>query len=461
MRKTMKNKQTLSRRNFLQMSASCGASLGMLAALGRFNSAEAQTAQNYKALVCLFMFGGNDGHNLVVPTGGAQYSAYQTARGGVALPPGQILGINDAQQGAFGLHYAMPEMQTLYQQGYLAVLANVGVLVRPTTYNDYQTSNQLPTNLRSHSDQVVQMQTGYPNASGATGWGGRTVDLMQTANANTSFPVSISMNGNSQFCAGALVQGANLQPGNYLSQNAMSLWPATAGAARASAQQQMVTQVGGNQMVDAANKAMADALQLGPLLQAASGNPAFTTVFPNTQIGNQLKEIARFISLRSQINAGRQVFFCGLGGFDTHSGQSYQQWYLLQQVSQALAAFYNATAEMGVANQVTAFTLSDFGRTLQSSGSGSDHGWGNHHLVVGGAVQGGRLYGQFPLMTNYANFNATHEDYADNRGVMLPGLSLSQYGATLAKWFGASDGQLDGLFPTLPNFGVRDLGFLA
>ncbi|MBI3652836.1 MAG: DUF1501 domain-containing protein [Acidobacteria bacterium] len=457
----MKTKQTISRRHFLQMSASCGVSLGMLAALGQLRTAQAQTAQNYKALVCLFLLGGNDGHNLVVPTSAAQYNAYTTARGGLALPPAQILGISDPVQGAFGLHYAMPEMQTLYQQGHLAIVANVGVLARPTTYHDYQTANQLPTNLRSHSDQVVQMQTGFPNASGATGWGGRAVDVLQSLNTGTAFPVSISMNGNAQFCAGALVQGANLQPGNYLSQNAMSLWPASAGQARATAQQQIVTLSGSNQMVNAANKTMADALQLGPLLQAAAGNPAFTTMFPNTAIGNQLKEIARFISLRSQTGAGRQVFFCGLGGFDTHSGQSYQQWFLLQQVSQALAAFYNATAEMGVANQVTAFTLSDFGRTLQPSGSGSDHGWGNHHLLVGGAVNGGRMYGTFPLMTNYANFNATHEDYADNRGTMLPGVSLAQYGATLAKWFGASDAQLDGLFPILPGFAVRDVGFLA
>lgn len=457
----MKTKQTISRRNFLQLSASAGASLGMLAALGQFNKAQAQTPQNYKALVCLFMFGGNDGHNMVVPVSNTQYAAYTTARGSLALPPTQILGINDPVQGAFGLHYGLPELQTIYLQGRMAILANVGMLVRPTSYADYQVSNQLPTNLRSHSDQVVQMQTGFPNSSGGTGWGGRTVDLMQSYNASTNFPVSISMNGNSQFCAGALVQGANLQPGNYLNQNAMSLWPASAGQARAAAQQQIVTQAGGNQIINAANKAMADALQLNPLLQAAAGNPAFTTPFPNTQIGNQLKEIARFIGLRAQLGAGRQVFFCGLGGFDTHSGQSYQQWYLLQQVSQALAAFYNSTVEMGVANQVTSFTLSDFGRSLQPSGSGSDHGWGNHHFVIGGAVNGGRIYGNFPLMTNYASFNATNDDYADNRGVMLPGLSLSQYGATLAKWFGASDAQLDGVFSTLPNFATRDLGFMA
>jgi uncharacterized protein (DUF1501 family) len=304
------------------------------------------------------------------------------------------------------------------------------------------------------------MQTGYPNASGATGWGGRSVDLMQNYNANTTFPVSISMSGVAQFCSGAVVQAASLQPGNYLNQDAMSLWPASAAQARALAQQQIVGQTGGNQMVQAANKAMADALQLNPLLQATANNPPFATVFPQTQIGNQLKEVARFIGLRSQFNAGRQVFFCSLGGFDTHSGQSYQQWYLLQQLSQALSAFYNATAEMGVADSVTAFTLSDFGRTLQPSGSGSDHGWGNHHLIVGGAVNGGKIHGRFPLMTNYANFNATNDDYADNRGTMLPNVSLAQYGATLAKWFGAADAQLDGLFSTLPSFATRDLGFM-
>ena len=174
-----------------------------------------------------------------------------------------------------------------------------------------------------------------------------------------------------------------------------------------------------------------------------------------------MKEIARIISLRSQTGAGRQVFFASLGGFDTHGGQAYQHWALLQQVSQAMAALYNATVEMGIADKVTSFTLSDFGRTLQPSGSGSDHGWGSHHFIVGGAVSGGQIYGRFPLMTNYSNFNATNDDYADARGVMLPQVGLAQYGATLAKWFGAADAQLDTVFPTLANFGVRDLGFMG
>ena len=167
------------------------------------------------------------------------------------------------------------------------------------------------------------------------------------------------------------------------------------------------------------------------------------------------------MSLNGQLGVGRQVFFCGLGGFDTHAGQPYQQWDLLQQTSKALDAFYAALSAWGMDSQVTVFTMSDFGRTLQPSGSGTDHGWGNHHLVLGGAVNGGRIYGRFPLMTNYPNFNALADDYADTRGTMLPSTSLAQYGATLARWFGATDSQLNAIFPQLATFATRDLGFLS
>lgn len=448
----------ISRRNFMQL----GAGFGMLAALGQLKTAQAAVQQDYKALVCLFMFGGNDGHNAVVPLSSAQYSAYQSARGGLALSPSQLLGINDATQGAFGLHSAMPEMQTLYNQGKAGILANVGMLVQPTTWQQYQSGVQLPTQLRSHSDQVVQMQTGYPNTGGSTGWGGRVADLMQSANGATAFPTSISLGGSALFCSGNQVAGLNLQPGNLFDQSAFSIYPPAAGAARDTAQNSIITQDTGNTLTNASNGVIGTARRLNPLLRAAAGNPSFTTPFPSTALGNQLKEIARIISVRSQTQVSRQVFFASLGGFDTHSGQSYQQGFLLQQVSAALAAFYNATAEMGIANNVTAFTLSDFGRTLQPSGTGTDHGWGSHHFVVGGAVSGGRIYGTFPSMTAYAQAasNQATADYADSRGTLLPRLSLTQYGATLARWFGASDFQLDALFPTLPNFATRDLGFV-
>ena len=457
----MTPEQGFSRRRFLGL----GASLGMLAALGKIDLAEA-AATDYKALVCVFLFGGNDGHNMVVPLQSAQYSAYQAARGALALPQAQLLPVTDPVLGPFGLHYAMPEMQALFNAGRLAIAANVGMLVQPTTYGNLATSGfPLPLNLRSHSDQVVQMQAGFPNSGNGTGWGGRTLDLMQSAaygyNTSTTFPTSVAMRAPALFCSGSTVQSLALQPGNYLAQQAMSLYPASAGTARAAAQQQIVTTDSGNAIVNAANKVMADAVALSPQLQAAANAVTFAKPFPSTQLGNELREIARVISLQSSLGIGRQVFFTSLGGFDTHGGQSYQQWFLLQQVSQALDAFYAATVQLGVQDQVTSFTLSDFGRTLQPSGSGCDHGWGNHHLVLGGAVHGGQIYGRFPLMTNYANFNSSADDYADARGVMLPASSLSQDGATLAKWFGAAtNAQLDGLFPNLGSFPTRDLGFV-
>ncbi|MBI3796244.1 MAG: DUF1501 domain-containing protein [Deltaproteobacteria bacterium] len=397
-----------------------------------------------------------------VPLTGPQYSAYQSARGALALPQAQLLGITDPSLGAFGLHYALPELQALFNRGKLAILANVGVLVQPTAYQDLaDPSFSLPTNLRSHADQIVLMQTGYPNASGSSGWGGRTLDQLQTYNANTSFPIAIAMNSPAIYCVGSLTQGVSLQPGNALVQDAFGIYPPAAAQARATAQQQIVTASSGNALIDAANKVMASALTLSPLLQSAAGSTVFPQPFPATEIGDQLQEIAHIISLNSQLSVGRQVFFCSLGGFDTHGGQAYQQWDLLQQVSKALDAFFAAMSAWGIENQVTAFTLSDFGRTLQPSGAGSDHGWGNHHVILGGAVLGGKIYGRFPVMTNYNNFNASADDYADNRGVMLPSTSLVQYGATLAKWFGATDAQLNGIFPQLANFAARDVGFMA
>lgn len=452
----------ISRRGFLQLSAS----LGMMMSLGRFglSRAEAQTS-DYKALVCLFLFGGNDGHNMVVPLNSQQFNAYTTARPGIALPMSKLLGISDPSLGSFGLHYAMPELRSLYNQGAMAILSNVGMLVKPTSYAQYNTPGfALPVNLRSHADQVVQLQAGEPDGSSASGWGGRALDVMEynySYNSTTSFPVSIAMGSPALFCTGTRVSSSSLQPGNYLDQNAMNLWPAPAQQARKAAQLQAVSASSGNGMIDAANRRMADAIALNPLLKGASATVNFNKSFPQTPLGKQMEEIARMINLRSQLGIGRQVFFCSLGGFDTHAGQDYQQWDLLQQVSQAVEAFYLATKQIGVENQVTTFTLSDFGRTLQPSGSGCDHGWGNHHLIVGGAVNGGRIYGRFPLMTNYLNLNSSADDYADSRGVMLPSTSLAQYGGTLAKWFGAADGDLDGIFSTLSKFTVRDLGFMA
>lgn len=457
----MNRNEGISRRELLQLGAGLGAWLG----LNRLSLA--QTAMSdYRALVCVFLFGGNDGHNTLVPLDPTQYAAYSNIRGNsIALPKNALHAITDSSQGDFGLHPALSELRDLYDRGVLAVLANVGTLVRPTSYAQSQSSvHPLPLNLRSHSDQVAQMQTAIPDAVGGNGWGGRAIDLLVTKygyNAGSTFPAAIGIGGPALFCNGASIPGVSLQPGNFLQQNALNLWPASAAQARSAAQAAILAADSGNSIIDAANRVLKDARILGPLLQQAAGNVSFTKAFPPNPLGDQLKEVARVIALRSQLGVGRQVFFCSLGGFDTHAGQGYQQDFLLGQVSPALDAFYAATEQLFVENQVTTFTLSDFGRTLQPSGSGSDHGWGNHHFILGGAVQGGQIYGRMPLMSNYQSFNASAEDYADVRGTMLPSVSHSQYAATLARWFGAPDPDLDGLIPTLTKFTTRDLGFLA
>jgi uncharacterized protein (DUF1501 family) len=427
------------------------ASFAGLAALSNFSavSANAQTS-DYKALVCVFLFGGNDGHNTIVPLAGSEYAAYQTLRGSMALAPNEILPIG-SNGAPYGLHHALPELQNLYDQGKMAIVANVGNLVRPTTRADLA---QIPMQLFSHSDQVAQMQSGAPDGSMGTGWGGRISDAAQGNNAGTNFPPSISLNGAALFSNGAQIQSASLQPGNNLSQNAMNVYPPAHAAARAAAQTEIVNNFSGFNLVNGANKTLADANDLSAILRNAGGG-GIATPFPSTAIGNQLKEAARLISLRAAIGVTRQVFFCGLGGFDTHGAQSYTQWDLLRQTSQALGAFYAAMQELGVADKVTAFTASDFGRTLQPSGSGTDHGWGSHHLVVGGAVRGGQIYGAFPSM----QINAPH--FLDQRGILVPTTALAQYGATLAKWFGVADSALDAVFPVLPNFTARDLGFMG
>jgi uncharacterized protein (DUF1501 family) len=449
-----------SRRTFLKLAASSG----MLAALGQFDFAEGAQAQDYKALVCIFLFGGNDGHNTVIPMAPAEYSAYSSKRGGLALSGNHLLPVTTTTGGQYAFNYGLVEVAQLFEAGKLAVVANTGILVQPTDQFQYQHALvQLPTQLFSHSDQVLQMQAGVPNTSASSGWGGRIADLAQPNNAGTTFPVSMSLNGSSLFCAGLSVPGTNLQPGNSLDQYAMgSGWPQAAVNARADAQKQIVALGNSNRLIAAADKVMSDTWQLNAILKSAgtSGNTGFDQTVASSTLGKQLNAVAQIISLRAQTGAGRQVFFCGLGGFDTHSGQDYQQWVLLQEVSRAMKAFYDSTVYMGIANQVTTFTASDFGRSLQPSGTGTDHGWGSHYLALGGSVIGKQVYGSFPIM-NQSSSSYDPLVFADARGVLIPSTSLAQYGATLAKWFGAPDDQLNGLFPELANFNVRDLGFLA
>jgi uncharacterized protein (DUF1501 family) len=443
-----------SRRHFLRRAAAIVGSAG--AGLGGLS--RAQAASDYKALVCIFLAGGNDGHNTVVPLDSAPYAAYRAARGGLALPDGntRLIAVTTPGGTLYGLNDGLKAIAPQWATGKLAVVANVGMLVQPTTRAQYLAQNvRLPSNLFSHADQVVQMQAGDPNGSGGTGWAGRAADATRALNGVSRFPGSVSMSGAALFCTGRQVPSASLVPGFDMVADGMNVWPASASTARRQALADILGLDGGLSLIQSANKVRQDALDLSALLANTGAAAPLSTPFPGTAIGQQLKQVAQVVNLRAATGMARQVFFCSVGSFDTHSAQSWAQWDLLRQVAEAMAAFQAATVEMGVEDRVTTFTESDFGRTLQPSGSGSDHGWGSHHLVLGGAVRGGEVYGTFPLPA------LGGPDDANSRGVLIPTTSLDQYAGTLALWFGVADTDLPGVFPNLTNFPVRDLGFLA
>jgi uncharacterized protein (DUF1501 family) len=442
------------RRHFLKLSARLAAlgitGMGLGPSRALFAAeAPAPTVTDYKALVCIYLFGGNDGNNVIVPVDTARYTAYQTLRGGLALGGTNLLSpIADGVGNPYAMHYGLVELNQMYASGSLAVVLNVGLLNRPLTRTQYQSGLSRPDNLFSHSDQTIQAQTGTSMPDG-TGWGGRLLDCFGA----TDNLAAVSVSSPALFLRGNDVRGNVVPPGADLRLSGVSFSPASAADARRQAVQALLRLDGGNPIRESANQAFADGLQLADTLAASTRLPELATPFPTTSIGNQLKEVARLMRLRSQLGPGRQVFFCSMNGFDLHSSQAWSHWNLLQQLSQGMSAFYNATQEIGLAQNVTTFTQSEFGRTLQPSGSGTDHAWGSHQFVMGGAVRGG-IYGQMPI------FALAGPDDANTRGVWIPTISTAQFGATLGRWFGASAGELSAAFPNLTQFSLDDLGFM-
>ncbi|MEO8738278.1 MAG: DUF1501 domain-containing protein [Casimicrobiaceae bacterium] len=458
----MKNTR-IDRRGFLRNLGTLSA-FGLASRLDLVNlvaSAEAQSADDYKALVCVFMFGGNDGNNTIIPvdTGGyGQYATVRTAASGINLPQASLLPIQPRNVGTpFGLHPALGEFQTLFNQNRMAVLANVGTLTQPISKSQYAAGVR-PDSLYSHSDQQAQWQSSISDTASGTGWGGRIADKTVSFNATSGFPVVTSLNGTVLFSTGANTAPLAIPTtGSF----ALSGYSASAASvARLTAVQQLLAEANGNDFVTGMNKIGAQALQLSaqvnPIL--TSTNSTVAPLFANvkTSMGNQLYQVAKLIEARAATGAKRQIFFVQLGSFDTHGDQINRQQNLFAQLSPALKAFYDATVALGVAGQVTTFTLSDFGRTFQpASGGGTDHAWGNHHFIVGGAVQGGAFYGQYPQLVLGGPSDA------ENEGRWLPTTSVDQYGATLASWFGVAPGDLAAVFPNIGKFTSSDLGFMG
>jgi uncharacterized protein (DUF1501 family) len=430
------------------MSAAAGA-----AHLGRFGlmSANAQSVSGYRALVCVFMFGGNDANNMVVPLDSANYADYQTSRGPLAIPAASLL-----PAGAFGLHPQLAGLQTLFNEKRAAVTLNVGTLVQPLTRQQLRSGGVAPRNLYSHSDQTQQWQTSNPLVSGGTGWGGRAADMVQIYNNNLNgFPTGISVNGNSAFLIGANTRPLNVNPGARFGLDGFGSEQGT--AARELAMQRILTFDTGMQLIGASSTILGAGMQNAKAINdALSTAPPIATIFPGTSLGNQLAQVARIIAARNSLGMNRQIFFCGFGGFDNHNDLLANQADRFNTVGPALTAFYRATEELGVAGSVTTFTESEFSRTMNSNtGNGSDHAWGGHHLVIGGSVNGGRYFGQLP------NLQLNGPDDAGDRGLWIPTTSLDQYGATLATWFGVRDMDLGIVFPNLANFATRNLGFMT
>lgn len=452
----MSHRHGSERRLFLKLSARLAAlgltSLGVGPSRSLFStSLQASTAvTDYKALVCIYLFGGSDMNNAVVPLDSARYTAYQSLRGSLALSPSRLLSpIADTANQPYGLHSSLAALHTLYESGQLAVVLNMGMLTRPLTKTQYQQGADTPANLFSHSDQTTQAQTAQSQQV-ASGWGGRLLEAFGTAD-----PLSaVSVSSPALFLDGQYFRSNVIPPGSNLALSGLNIWPSSAGAARRQAVEALLALDGGHALRRVANDTFADGLQLGDSLAATGSVPALTTAFPTTSLGTQLKEVARLVRLRARMGPGRQVFFCSMGGFDTHTGQDGTHTSLLQQLAQAMAAFHAATVEAGLAGQVTTFTQSEFSRTMQPNGSGTDHAWGSHQFVLGGAVRGG-IYGALPTLA------LGGPDDTGTRGVWIPTISTAQFGATLGKWFGASSSELAWAFPTLGAFATPDIGFMG
>lgn len=431
---------------------------------------------DYRALVCIFLSGGNDGNNAVIPNHSdaniSNYAAYNAVRGasGLAIAQASLLPITVPRINnlTYGLHPNLVELQTLYNQQKLAIVTNVGTLVQPMTRTTYQNNTvPKPYQLFSHADQVQQAQSSISSTRSNTGWGGRTADNTQGLNSGAQVPMITSVAGTQLFTSGGVTSPMAVNPAPTALNQLLTLtgYDATAPSiARRTAYDQLRTVDLSSNVVHAAHDITQQAINASNALNQP--DPTLTATFPNTSIGNQLKQVAKLIAIRSSLSINRQIFFCQLGGFDTHAQELASHATLYTQLSQAMKAFYDETVAQGISNGVTTFTLSDFGRTFLPSGAtanivGSDHGWANHMFVMGGSVLGGNFYGMNTSNgTPYPTLALSGPDDTDNRGRFIPTTSVDQYAATLATWYGLAAADLNTVFPLLGNFASNNLGFV-
>lgn len=452
---------SLDRRTFIKQSALAALGSSSFSALStQFNLAHAQVggADDYRALVCVFLYGGNDAFNMLVPRSAGDYNVYADARRNLATAREDLLALNPANSlpADYGLHPELTELKTLFDAGKLTLIGNVGTLIEPTLQSDFVNNRvELPPQLFSHNDQqnfVMSLQATQERQ----GWASRIADVMMDANANPDLSMNITLSGSNTLQTGGISapyalgpEGVNdywsLQPGN----------PDAWSVNRNRAYDALLSQSQTHMFASEFARTQRRSIDLGVSLRSAlNQTPAPQTTFQSgSRLAGMLRMIAHLISARETLGMRRQIFFVGIGDYDTHGDQVNRYPALMRELNHALSSFYQATVELGVSEQVTTFTASDFGRTLTSNGDGTDHGWGSHQMVMGDSVMGNRIFGTMPELAIGSN-----DDIGEGR--IIPTTSIDQYAATLARWYGLSPSQVAETFPSLANFNSADLGFM-
>lgn len=451
---------SFTRRHFLKLGtktlAGAGLALGAnpVVTLAQAADASSSTYDDYRALVCIYLEGGCDGFSLMVPTGSYEHQEYATSRGQLAIPRLQLLGL---QGGAspIGLHPSAAALQPLYDEGRLTMIANVGTLIEPTTQEQYNHNLvSLPAQLFSHSDQTIQWQQLQSRDRAKDGWGAKAAHLLSEFQER-DYLTSISLAGSNYWQSGQGQRPFSLTESGVLTYQGLDPlndWQQPRRAAFERVLDLPYQNVFANAYADLQKRAVNATTELGQALESNAG--LFDDYPEDNRLAENLSMVAQLIATQEQLGLRRQIYYVTMRGFDVHDNQSQELPSLFQELSEALAYFQLKIDEIGKSSNVTTFTASDFGRSLLSNGDGTDHGWGNHLMAVGGAVQGGSIVGTLPSL-------AINGPDSVNTGRILPTTSATQYAATLLRWLGLNETELDSVLPHLHNFDTRDLNFLT
>ena len=448
-------KHKYSRRDFLG-AAPCIAlgtttlfsSLINLKAMNRLMGTTTVVGDEYKALVCILLSGGNDSFNMIIPRSDNEYSEYAAVRSNLAIPQDELLPItpNTTDGREYGLHPSMAGLQNLFQQGNAAFVNNVGTLVERASKSEIENQSvQVPLGLLSHIDQAMHWQTAFPQERGSIGWGGRMADILKSMNTNDEVSMNISLGGNNIFQRGeeatefAINNDGGVSVFGYGEQEPfLDLMTSDISS--------MNNKVYEDVFKDSYKGVLKRSIESNEFFNDAIENVGdLTTQFSNTKVSRDMRMVAQSIAARSTLGAKRQIFFVQMGGYDTHDDLGNQHANLLESLDNALSEFYAATEELGISDCVTTYTVSDFARTLTSNGNGTDHAWGGNAIVMGGAVKGKEMYGEYPIIGLNTNLEL-------GGGVLIPTTAADQYFAEIALWFGISPNDLSLILPNIENF---------